>query len=136
MLTPEELAIISAQGTTLDGEGVYYVPDSQADHWRLTLRGLMFYRQALKHYELTRELPHRMSDAQLWELKRALLRARTQALAAEVAQALEQGQLPVSERTLARSILHDSLQRAMRVAEHHCLCSRAGDNVIAGPTGR
>jgi hypothetical protein len=135
MLSPDDLTKITDHGTCLDGEGVYYVSDSRPGHWRLTLRGVSFYKHALQHFGLEWPLLTVLSDEQLWALSRQLLRARTIELGLELAQELENGKVPARERLLAKAVLHDNLQQALRAAEHHCTTARQGPNIVPGPFG-
>lgn len=132
-LSPDELTLIRTQGTALDGEGVYYVPDSQEGHWRLTLRGHAFFRFAVGHYGLSLPVPCVMTQVELLHLKRALLRAKTLELAQGASTALEAGEVPSRERVLARSFLEGSLEHALSAAQHHAQAVRLGANVIPGP---
>lgn len=134
MLTAEDRRIIEDHGTTLDGEGVYYVRDKSTGGWRLTLRGIVFYRHALKHYGLSFELKTLLTGLELLELTRVLLRARTQELGEEVAQELGEGRIRPQERMLVREVLHGSLERAMSAAKSLKTASDQGPNVIPGPT--
>lgn len=134
MLTEEDRRIIEDHGTTLDGEGVYYVRDKASGGWRLTLRGIVFYRHALKHYGLSHPLKTLLTGLELLDLTRILLRARTQELGQEVAQELKEGRIKPQERMLVREVLHGSLERAMTAATNFKDAATQGPNVIPGPT--
>lgn len=132
-LSPDEVTLIRTQGTALDGEGVYYVPDSHEGRWRLTLRGHAFFRFAVGHYGLNRQVPSVLTTVELLELKRELLRAKTLELADATQDALLAGELPSQERQLARAFVEGTLEQAMTAARYHAQAARLGKNIIPGP---
>ena len=136
MLTPEELAQIKAHGTSLDGEGLYYVPDSQAGYWRLTLRGHAFFKEAMRTYGVPGNLQDVLSHEELMRLKAQLLRARTYELGQEVSEALSRGAIVPQQREMVRQALEGSLPQFLQASKAYRDAVKHGPNVIPLPAPR